>query len=86
MQKARIDSFIFWFAIIVVLLATVSLVVFRESAEPVLDQIMTGITFKMDWAWQFLTIGLFVLLIWLAFSRFGKIRLGDGKPEFSTFS
>ncbi|MCM3088026.1 BCCT family transporter [Bhargavaea ginsengi] len=86
MQNARIDSFIFWFAIIVVLLATVSLVIFRESAEPVLDQIMTGITFKMDWAWQFLTIGLFVLLIWLAFSRFGKIRLGEGKPEFSTFS
>lgn len=86
MQKTRIDPFVFWTSIGFILLATLSLVIFRESAEPVLDDVMTFITFKMDWAFQFLTFGLFVFLIWLAFSKFGRIKLGEGKPEFSSFS
>ncbi|MET3575616.1 BCCT family transporter [Bhargavaea ullalensis] len=86
MKQAKVDQFIFWAAIAVILAATVLLVAFRDTAEPYLDQIMSGITHRMDWAFQFLTIGLFILLIWLAFSRYGNIRLGEGKPEFSTFS
>ncbi|MBD7906738.1 BCCT family transporter [Sporosarcina gallistercoris] len=86
MQKTKLDPFVFWTSIGFILLATVLLVVFRESAEPVLDDVMTFITFKMDWAFQFLTFGLFVFLIWLAFSKFGRIKLGEGKPEFSSFS
>lgn len=86
MNKVRIDPFIFWASIAVIIAATVLLVVNRSTAEPYLDDMMTAITYKMDWAFQFLTIGLFILLIWLTFSRYGKIKLGEGKPEFSTFS
>lgn len=86
MQKPKLDPFVFWTSMIFILLATVGLVVFRHSAEPVLDDVMSFITFKMDWAFQFLTFGLFVFLIWLAFSKYGKIKLGEGKPEFSSFS
>jgi len=86
MKKVRIDPFIFWASIVVILAATILLVMNRSTAEPYLDGLMSAITYKMDWAFQFLTIGLFILLIWLAFSRYGKIKLGEGKPEFSTFS
>ncbi|WP_069201935.1 BCCT family transporter [Bhargavaea cecembensis] len=86
MKKANVDRFIFWAAIIVILAATALLVIFQKSAEPYLDRVMTGITHNMDWAFQFLTIGLFIVLLWLAFSRYGNIKLGEGKPEFSTFS
>lgn len=86
MKKARIDSTIFWASIVVIVAVTVLLVLNKSTAQPILDNVMTAITYKMDWAFQFLTIGLFILLIWLAFSRYGAIKLGDGKPEFSTFS
>lgn len=86
MEKVRIDKFVFWASLIVVVAATVLLVLNQATAEPYLDKIMTSITYQMDWAFQFLTIGLFVILLWIAFSRYGKIKLGEGKPEFSTFS
>lgn len=86
MKKVRIDPFVFWASLIAILIATLLLVINRESAEPYLDNLMTSITYKMDWAFQFLTFGLFIVLLWLVFSRYGKIKLGEGKPEFSTFS
>ncbi|WP_438310566.1 BCCT family transporter [Sporosarcina sp. FA9] len=86
MGKVQIDKFVFWASIVVIAAATVLLVVNQATAQPYLDKIMTSITYKMDWAFQFLTIGLFVILLWIAFSRYGKIKLGEGKPEFSTFS
>lgn len=86
MGKVRIDPMVFWTSLVVIFGATVMLVINREVAEPYLDNLMTSITYQMDWAFQFLTIGLFIILIWLAFSRYGKIKLGEGKPEFSTFS
>ncbi|MFD1926647.1 BCCT family transporter [Sporosarcina siberiensis] len=86
MEKVRIDKFVFWASIVVVVAATVLLVLNQATAEPYLDKIMTAITYQMDWAFQFLTIALFVILLWIAFSRYGKIKLGEGKPEFSTFS
>lgn len=86
MRKTKIDPFVFWISMIFILLATVLLVIFKDSAEPVLDNVMSFITFRMDWAFQFLTFGLFVFLVWLAVSKYGKIKLGEGKPEFSSFS
>jgi len=86
MEKVRIDKFVFWTSLIVVVVATALLVLNQATAEPYLDKILTSITYKMDWAFQFLTIGLFVILLWIVFSRYGKIKLGEGKPEFSTFS
>lgn len=59
---------------------------FQDTAEPVLNTMLTGITYNLDWAFQFLTFGLFVLLMYLVFSKYGKVRLGEEPPEFSTFS
>lgn len=86
MEKVKIDPIVFWSSLIVIVTATLLLVLNRESAEPALDGLMTAITFKLDWAFQFLTAGLFILLVWLTFGRYGKIKLGEGKPEFSNFS
>lgn len=86
LKKSSIDKSIFYPSISLVLLSTILLVVFRDEAQPILDRAMTSITFKMDWAFQFLTVFLFIFLLWLAFGRHGKIKLGEGKPEFSTFS
>ena len=86
MNKVKIDPIVFWSSFVVIFAATLLLVLNRDTAEPVLDGMMTSITFKLDWAFQFLTAGLFVLLVWLIFGRYGKIKLGEGAPEFSNFS
>ncbi|MFD1861390.1 BCCT family transporter [Planococcus chinensis] len=86
MGKVKIDPLVFWLSLSVIVVATLTLVIFQDSAEPVLNKMMTGITYNLDWTFQFLTFGLFILLIWLVFSRYGKVRLGEEAPEFSTFS
>lgn len=86
MEKVKIDPIVFWSSLTVIVTATLLLVFNQETAEPVLNNLMTAITTKMDWTFQFLTAGLFIILIWLIFGRYGKIKLGEDKPEFSNFS
>lgn len=86
MNKVKIDPVVFWSSLGVIVFATLALVIFRDTAEPVLNTMLTGITYNLDWAFQFLTFGLFILLMYLVFSKYGKVRLGDEPPEFSTFS
>ncbi|AQQ54799.1 BCCT family transporter [Planococcus lenghuensis] len=86
MEKAKVDPLVFWLSLVVIVIATLALVIFQESAGPFLSDMLTGITYNLDWAFQFLTIGLFILLVWLIFSRYGKVKLGEKAPEFSTFS
>lgn len=86
MNKVKIDPVVFWSSLGVIVVATLALVIFRDTAEPVLNTMLTGITYNLDWAFQFLTFGLFILLMYLVFSKYGKVRLGDEPPEFSTFS
>ncbi|MFD1334650.1 BCCT family transporter [Oceanobacillus iheyensis] len=88
MRKNNIDHTIFWPSISLIIIATVLLVSFRDTAGPVISSMMTGITFRLDWAFEFLTIGLFIILLWLMFGRFGRVKLGNPEdtPEFSRFS
>jgi len=88
MNYSKIEKSIFWPSIFLIALITVLLVIFKESAGPVLSGILTSITFKLDWAFEFLTIGLFILLVWLMFGRFSQVKLGgvNDQPEFSKFS
>ncbi|KKB35481.1 BCCT family transporter [Bacillus thermotolerans] len=87
-MNSKLDKTIFWPSILLVVIATFLLVIFRETAGPVLEGMLTGITYRLDWAFEFLTIGLFIILVWLMVGRYGRVKLGgiDDKPEFSRFS
>ncbi|WP_257350366.1 BCCT family transporter [Pseudalkalibacillus decolorationis] len=87
-MNRKLDNSIFWPSIVLVVLFTFLLVIFRESAAPVLAGMMSGINNSLGWAFEFLTIGLFIILLWLMFGRFGRVKLGsaDDQPEFSRFS
>src|SRR5699024_4773827 len=85
-ERAKIDHLVFWPAIVVLVTITLSLVIFQSSAEPFLDGLLTAINTRMDWVFQFLTFGLFILLLWIAFGKYGKVKLGEGKPAFGNFS
>ncbi|WP_428911629.1 BCCT family transporter [Niallia sp. Krafla_26] len=88
MNDSKLEKSIFWPSILFIILVTGLLVIFKDSAGPVLSGMLTSITFKLDWAFEFLTIGLFILLIWLMFGRFGQVKLGglNDRPEFSKLS
>ncbi|AKG73589.1 BCCT family transporter [Salinicoccus halodurans] len=85
-ERAKLDHWVFWPAIVVLLTLTLLLIIFQSSAEPFLNGMLSAINTRMDWIFQFLTFGLFVLLLWIAFGKYGKIKLGEGKPEFGNFS
>lgn len=87
-MNPKIDKSIFWPSLSLVVIATIMLVIFRDTAGPVVQDMMTGITSSLDWAFEFLTIGLFIILLWLMLGRYGRVKLGgvDDKPEFSRFS
>ncbi|SDY31437.1 BCCT family transporter [Salimicrobium album] len=88
MINSKLEKTIFWPSLILVLTVTILLVTFRETAAPAISGMMSAINNRLDWAFEFLTIGLFVILIWLMMSRYGKIKLGnpEDQPEFSRFS
>lgn len=88
MKQRNIDRGVFWPSIIVTVFLTLFLALNRDTIGPKMDDILNMITHKLDWAFEFLTFGVFVLLIYLIFSRYGKIKLGQPgeKPEFSRFS
>ncbi|MYL40440.1 BCCT family transporter [Virgibacillus salexigens] len=87
-MRVKVDQIIFWPSLLVVIVATLFLVIFKESAGPVVESLMTDITHRLDWAFEFLTIGLFIILAWLMLGKYGRVKLGDidDKPEFSRFS
>lgn len=88
MNYSKVEKSIFWPSLLLIILATVLLVIFRETAGPAVESMMTEITFRLDWAFEFLTIGLFIILIWLMIGRYGRVKLGSSgdQPEFSRFS
>ncbi|WP_010531818.1 BCCT family transporter [Lentibacillus jeotgali] len=88
MNQSRIEKTVFWPSLILVVVATLLLVIFRDTAGPIVSSMMTGLTYRLDWAFEFLTIGLFIILIWLMIGRYGRVKLGnpEDKPEFSRFS
>lgn len=55
-------------------------------AEHQLGRVLGVLESDFGWLYIWFVAGLFVLLIWLAFSRYGHIRLGrpGDRPEFST--
>ncbi|WP_101842067.1 BCCT family transporter [Halobacillus sp. Marseille-P3879] len=88
MNHSRVEKSIFWPSLLLVVAVTLVLVIYRESAGPIVENMMTELTFRMDWAFEFLTIGLFVILVWLMTGRYGRVKLGsvEEQPEFSRFS
>ena len=77
---------VFWSSIVFLIISIALVLIFRESAEVFFSDAQTAVTSNMGWLF-ILSVNLFVAFcLFMAFSRFGKIRLGgkDAKPEFTT--
>lgn len=85
---AALDGRVFWPSLIVILGITIPLVAFPESGEAIINQMFAFSTGKFGWLYLVSGLSVVAFLLWLAFGRYGNIRLGreTDVPEFSYFS
>lgn len=85
---AKVDLHVFWIATIACVLFFGPLILLQDSAQDTVNQAMYILTHSTDWFFEVVVFGCLVFLTWLAFSRYGSVKLGgpDDKPEFSTFT
>ncbi|QMV14583.1 BCCT family transporter [Vibrio spartinae] len=73
-------------AIMLVLLLLVVSSLYPDLSQAMAGNAMTFVTNWFGWLAQLASLALVFFLFWLAFSKYGAIRLGDDKPEYSNFS
>ncbi len=88
MNKQKVDWPSFVASVAIILVASISLVLFPESGARFLADLYAFISGHFAFVYLLAGVATLGLLIWLAMGRFGKVRLGSDneKPEFSTLS
>jgi BCCT family betaine/carnitine transporter len=86
MKAPKLDRVLFFTSVVVVLVACISLGLMEERAAPYVSELYDWIASNMGVFYQCFAIGTMVFLAWLVFGRFGNIRLGGEKPDYSNFS
>lgn len=83
-----VDKGIFWIAFVVVVVLVSLMAIFAEQAKVVLGTIFNFTTGPLGFTYIWFMLAMAVVLIWLAFGKYGKVRMGgpDAKPEFRTTS
>jgi BCCT family betaine/carnitine transporter len=83
-----VDGYIFWPALIILLAAIIPMVLQPEASGNFLWGLLTLILNETTWFYLAGTLALMVFLAWLAFGKYGNVKLGgkNDEPEFSTLS
>src|SRR4028119_1877223 len=88
-ESSRIDPAVFWVAAVLSAVFVAWGVFFAESLAAIFDSVLFGFLVP-NFGWVFLlsSFGFLAFSVYLAFSRYGRIRLGgdDEQPEFRTVS
>ncbi|MFC5603918.1 BCCT family transporter [Sporosarcina koreensis] len=86
MRGNTIDKQILSIALALVALLTVPILINPEKGTAFLKTVLNTITINFGPLYLWACLGIFGFLLWIAFGKYGKVKLGSGKPEFSTFS
>jgi BCCT family betaine/carnitine transporter len=87
MNAPKVDKKIFIPSMFVIAIICVILAAIPAARDPATINKMLGVlTYKLTWLYLFFVFAIMVFLGWIAFSRYGRIKLGDTKPQFSTLS
>ena len=79
---------VFFTSVSLILMSIVLTLLYRDSASELFSVIQTQVSTKTGWFF-ILSVNVFlVFVVYLAFSKFGRVRLGgdEAKPEFSTLA
>ncbi|MFT5470133.1 MAG: choline/glycine/proline betaine transport protein [Verrucomicrobiales bacterium] len=87
-QARGLQPQVFWGALAIVLILLIAAMVAGDSFENIASDVQSSISTSAGWFYVLAVNSFLAFAIYLAFSRFGNIRLGtdDSKPEFSTLS
>ena len=87
-ERARVDPWVFFIAAGISLAFVLWGVLDTESLGTVADDVLSWIISTFGWLFVLSTVAFLVFAAVLAFSRFGRVRLGadDDRPEFRTVS
>ncbi len=85
-MKEHTDWFIFYTGTGILLAIVLWIVIFPAPSENAINMAFDFLTGYLGIFYILAAISVLSLLLWLAFSRFGAIKLGDGDPEYSVFS
>lgn len=83
-NNKKIDVFLITVSLIAVLLTVIGLAVYPAQAESMANHLFELSTRTFGTSVQVLVFGSSLAVLYLAFSKYGNIRLGAGKPEYST--
>ena len=82
------DHQMFWPILIFLLAVAIPISINPEKGGQILNAVLGFTTSKLGWLFLAYTIGIFFFLLWLAFGRYGNVKLGepDDEPEFNYFT
>lgn len=85
--QPRLDSRIFWPSFLLISLSSIALLLFPETTSTYMENLKFSITHSLDWLYLSVSAMAFVFALWLAFGRYGHIKLGKigEPPEYSNF-
>lgn len=84
-EQVRLNPIVFYGSTALILVLTAALILFPDSAGAALGRIQAWLSHSFGWYYM-LAIGAYLFfVIWVAFSRFGTLKLGadHDKPDFS---
>lgn len=87
-QEANIDYRVFLPAAIVTFGLIALAALFPDAGDRVSSTLYNWVIFRLDWMFQIGGLITLIFLVWLAFGKYGQIKLGDkdDKPEFTKLS
>ncbi|MDP2455083.1 MULTISPECIES: BCCT family transporter [unclassified Kaistella] len=88
MFKSTLNKGIFIPSILFILLVSVVSILYPAMADQILNTVKNFIFVNLNWVYVWSVTCFVIFLIYLLFSKYGKIRLGDNdsRPEHSFFS
>ncbi|MBA1188365.1 BCCT family transporter [Pseudomonas entomophila] len=84
-ERVRVNSVVFYTSALLILSLTVLLIAVPETAGRLLGVAQSWLTRSFGWYYMLVICGYLVFVVALAFSDFGKLKLGgkDDHPDFS---
>ena len=85
-MNSKVDTINFSMTVAVLLLLSLPLLLFPEQSAALLHRIYRWIAESFGWLYLLTGAAAFAFVLWLAFGRYGSVRLGDNAREFTTLS
>lgn len=84
-DMSNLDHKLMWPALIFIFVVMILAVIFPEQMKSITAAGSNFVTYQLGFFIQIIALGCVVVLLWLAFGKYGNIRFGgeDAKPQFS---